>query len=248
MKWLGLGSLLALAPALSTAPSLRLLSLPSLGAAVVVAVILVQFARMTTERLAARAVVVGILLVHGVLALVTWPGTVALLRATGETSVQRVMTRTYDRGRPLQILIATEDPVTAYYTPAILAFHGGATAAPEVWAVLSMAPFDHRLTRTGPSTVELEVVEGRMLDSMFEKLVRTERRAFAVGDEVRTAAFRVRILAADGPYPSRIGVTFDVPLESDRLELIWWHDGALRTLPPLRVGESVLIPRQPPFA
>ncbi|MCF6287111.1 MAG: hypothetical protein L3K26_18285, partial [Candidatus Hydrogenedentes bacterium] len=100
---------------------------------------------------------------------------------------------------------------------------------------LSLAPFDHEVTRTAANRFEVRVIGGEMLGTPFERLLRSEHFAFEPGDTVPLNGYTVEILETGDWGPRRFAVSFDAPLEDPRYLFLAWQDGRLSTItwPPL---------------
>ena len=149
-------------------------------------------------------------------------------------------------GRRRVVILAASDPMVAFY-PALTAALLTPNLA-DTWQVLSAAKLDHRLTRTGPASLRLDMKGGRMMDGAFEGLFRSPRHPFALGDRVDLGGATVTVAAVDRGAPTAIDVHFDVPLDDPTLYLMEWRDGRLARLSPPEVGASVDLPWRPgPF-
>jgi hypothetical protein len=104
---------------------------------------------------------------------------------------------------------------------------------PRAWWPLSIAPFDHRLTRTGERAGELELEGGEFF--------RAEEQPLVVGQQVALDGMTVTVLDANGPRPTRVGFVADVPLEDPSLLFLVWKDGGLRRTPLPPVGQSLVL-------
>ena len=138
------------------------------------------------------------------------------------------------------IALTTGDAPTGLYVP-IQRTLLGAKAPARYW-ILSGALKAHRLVRTAENALELEVIDGRFIDTVFEQIVRTPKRPFFVGDQVQLAGALVEVLAVDGWAPQKIRLTLDRSLEADDVRLLVWRDGALRRLTAPAIGATVELP------
>jgi hypothetical protein len=235
------GALLSLLPGLSTYPSARLLVFPSLGAAAVLALL---FRHLWHRR---RDVVLGLLLlVHGPLAAYQWVSSFDFLGRLGRQTTAAALRTELERDVPnLRVILLTSgDGVAAGFVLPILRASG--VPVPRGWWILSNAQDTHRLTRTGPSTLELETVRGRFLESLGERIMRSPQRTpFTAGDVVELDCGRITVLAVVDGYPKRIRFELDEPFESPDVRLLEWRDGALRRARLPDVGETVELPMSP---
>lgn len=236
-----LGAVLSMLPTLSVTPSARLLLFPSVGAAAVLALLFRHLWRRGR-----RALLVLLLLVHGPIAVFHWVSALRVL-----TRVSRMATEAVDRAELEKdvpnlrvIALTTGDAATFLYMPLMWVL--GGAPVPRDWWSLSNARSAHRLTRTGPSTLELEIVGGHFLEGFFEQVLRSpQKKPFAPGDLVELDGGAITLLAIDDGLPTRIRLELDEPFEGPDVRVIEWRDGAFRRarLPP--VGEAVELPFSP---
>lgn len=245
--WLLLGAALSLLPVMATFPSNRLLLVPSLGALVAVAAVLVRAWRSQARGWRARGMKVGagvLALAHLVLAPLLWPGMSLLLRqmnAQGEP-VYQALEQQLDFARlPGQRVVALPIPIPGFglYLPMVMAARG--MPKPEAWWTLSMSLEPHVLTRTGPTSLELSLTRGRFFTSEFEKVFRGPTYPLPRGSRVELQGLRVTVLEADAEGPSRLGFEFDLPLEDPSFVFLEWKDGGPHRFTPPPVGARVAL-------
>ena len=243
LRWLvpaALGSLLLAAGGF---PGSRLLFFPSIGVAVLLAVLL----HRGTERLASAPPVRGkiglhigralLVVVHLIFAPLLFVGNAAPFAETARKGEEAFRRAEVERGAPRRVVVlAASDPMASFYPAAIAAL-----VAPETlgtWNVLSMARADHRVTRTGPKSLRLDVVGGRMMEGAFEIVFRSPRAAFHPGDRVEISGATVTVIAVDRGAPTAVEASFDVALDDPALYLLTWRDGRLARFSPPPVGGS----------
>jgi len=248
MRWLIPGGLLAMLPVMATFPLDRLLLLPSLAGSAVVAVCLRRCWQAWKEDGPAvwkwMAVPVGG--VHVVMAGLTWLGMSAIFGLALPQMVGAIAAPFLadDLSDERVFIINGSDPMLSIYLPLSILWQG--RPAPRAWIPLTMAPFEHTVTRTAEDRLELDLGEGRMLGSTFEQLVRRpENDPFQIGDVVNLDVMAIEILDMDGVYPTRVGFTFDSALEDEHNRFYAWRDGALAPVAPPAVGEQLIIPWTP---
>lgn len=234
------GSLLSLLPSLATFPASRLLVLPSLGAAGLLALALRQALR---ER--RRVVLSSLIAVHGPIAVLHWVGNTAFVGAAGRLAEAAVARTELDPRAPgLRVLaLSTGDAPSFVYAPIMLVLSG--LPMPRDWWILSHAPLPHQVRRLSATALELETVGGRFADSVSEQLVRTPRRPFRVGETIALDGAQVTVLAVDGALPTRIRLELDEPLDAPDVRIIAWRDGALRRVELPAVGATFDLPKTP---
>jgi hypothetical protein len=241
LRWLGLGSALSLIPVLATFPLNRLLLMPSVGGSAVLAAALWHGWRAAHDRFA-RLGARLLFLTTVVLGLLGWAGAWGVMRIGGDEQIRTAMeTRLSEEALAGEVfLLVAPDPVTAIYLPLVRLWNGRPLAT--TWITLSFAPCAHRLTRTAPDTLELEVLDGRMLETVFEQLLRSPAFPIAEGATVRLSGATLTVVHLDRALPQRIRVQFDAPLEGGAVTVAWFEHGTLAPFPLPAVGQSVELP------
>lgn len=241
VRWLGTGMLLSMVPVLATFPLHRLLLVPSLGAAALLAVLLRH--ALASAAKADRRIAGALLFIHVAMAGFSWPfqiGVVAVAASAVERSYEEA--EIDDAVAPHQrVVVFGFGPATTFYPGMGRALTGH--PLPAAWWVVSLAPRDLELTRTGDRTLELAPIRAAMIEAVFEQLFRSSDRPFAAGETVRLAGLEVTVLAVDDGKPTRVQLAFDAPLEDPSLLFLGWRDGRLRRLPLPAVGRSMRLPR-----
>jgi hypothetical protein len=241
LRWLTLGAALSLVPVLATFPLNRLLLMPSVGGSALIAVVLLKGWRAADDRvLRYGARLLGFVTVVGLLG---WPFAAVILRLGADQQVRTALeTKLSDEALAGRVIIfVAPDPSASLYVPMVRAWHH--KPMPKVWNTLSFAPFAHRLTRTADDTVELEVVDGRMLETVFEQLMRGSMFPVPVGMKVKLDGSEVTVLGLDHGLPNRISLHFDEPPEGGAYTLAQWTDGELAPLVLPAVGQTLELPR-----
>ena len=246
LRWLALGAAGALLPGIAGLPGSRLLLVPSIGGAAVVATLLVHLGAAARERaLPLRAAVQvargWLVAVHLVIAPALLLANFANLHTIGAATERMVREAEVEPGtQPAASLdvavLYAPDLVALLYPPHMLALDPATRY--RSWWTLSVAPRDHLLRRTGERTFTLSVTDGAFFDSEWERLFRARRAALRPGDHVRLAGLDAEMIA-----PDCISFTADRPLDDPSLRLLAWRDGALRRVAVPRVGGVVEIPR-----
>lgn len=243
VAWLGAGALLSLLPVLATFPLNRLLLLPSVGGAAVLAIAIRHGLEARGPRRAAAQLLV---LLNVILPPLAWIGSYALLHyAATAQRTSALQSGLSDEALTRRVVFfAATDPALALY-PAIVRVALG-REGPRAWLPISMAPHDHLLTRTGADVFELEVIGGRMLETVFEQLVRDPAvLPLPVGTRVRLDGVTVTLLALEEGLPKRLEVRFDAPPEGGDYTFPIWRSGRLEPLTLPAVGASVRLPLEP---
>lgn len=245
MAWLGTGAVVASVPALATFPSGRLLTLPSVGACALAAMIIYHGAGMAREAAAGlhRAVAHTFVLLHVLYPPFVWIGTGAVFPIFLALSEDAFRTMEIDNRRaPAQFIVSLSaaDPYTGFY-PQVMRRALGFEPAMG-WQTLSLAPLDHEVIRTAGNRFELRVLGGELLATPFERLVRSAAYPFRAGDRVDLGEYEIEVLEAGEWGPKRIGVTFNGPLENPDYLFLAWKGGRLRNFSWPPVGEPVVLP------
>jgi hypothetical protein len=243
LSWLLAGTALSLLPAVATFPSDRMLLVPGLGLAGILAVVMVEaWCHLPRRR---WFVAVGVLLVCIHLMLAPVYGVLVQLmigeqaRVSLDLAASTVLEDT--RGREVVVIFAP-DYVVGLYLPGIIAFREG--EYPTGWRTLSIAPYDHVLRRPEERTLELEVgAGGVMLRSVFGMLYRSAQRPLRPGDVLDRGLIRAEILAANAAGPTRVAFRFDRDLTDPSLVLLTWRDGELQEALLPDVGQELVIER-----
>ncbi len=240
LKWLSLGAALSVVPVLATFPLNRLLLMPSVGGSAIVAAVVVHGWRSTS-----RAVRVGarVLLVPAVVLSVTWPG-IALIYRLGANVAEREAMETGLSDEALSgrvFVFLAPDPAAALYPGMHRLLRG--KAPPKVWISISFAAYAHRLTRVSERELEVEVLDGRMMESVFEQLLRSTRYPMALGHRVPLKGAMVEIIGLDRGLPNRLRVTFDEVPERSGFTFAQWDVERLVPLVLPAVGQAVVLPK-----
>ncbi|QRK10756.1 hypothetical protein JQX13_12190 [Archangium violaceum] len=246
-RWLFLGSALALLPVASVFPASRLLLVPGFGGAVAVAVVLVSAWRSRARGERSRGVAVGagvLAFTHLVVAPLLWLlMTFGLLQAGKQTeSILQTLEQELDYQRlPGQrvVLFPIPNPAIGLYGPMMMGARG--MPKPLAWRQLSLSSEPHAFTRTGPASFELSLTRGHFFTNEFEIVFRGRSHPLPKGARVALTGMTVTVLDADDEGPTRLGFTFDKPLEDSSFVFLHWKDDALRRFTPPPVGERLLL-------
>ncbi|QSQ25698.1 hypothetical protein JY651_12525 [Pyxidicoccus parkwayensis] len=246
-RWLLAGALLALLPVSSAIQSDRLLTVPGVGGSAVIGLVITHLWRNRSRSRGWRAmtgVAALLVLTHVLLAPLTWYFSVTMMEGIGRHMVQfqQQLEKELDPQQlPNQrvVVLTLPEPDLAIY--ASVNWWAQGLPLPRAWWTLSYASQLHRIHRTGPNTLEVELLEGRFFDSLWERVHRSGRFPLAQGAEVDLHGVKVKVLEVDALGARRLAYTFDVPLEDSSLVFMHWRDGALHRLriPPVE-GQATL--------
>ena len=236
-------------------PGGRVLVIPDLGAAVLLAVLLrhgfartVGSARTWTRRTFAAVLVFQ----HAVAAPLASLAAMRALESTANAADRVAHEAQIDpASRPRAFILASSDPFVFLYPAAVLA--DTEPGRVRCFTSLSGARKDHRVTRTGPRSLTLEPLGGPMLES-FDTLFRDtdhDAHPFQLGDPIHDCGAVVRVQAVTDGKPARIEVTFlgiddlDGGGGTDPVALLVWDGQRLARFIPPQEGESVIVPYMP---
>jgi len=250
LRWLIPGALIATLPSLAAIVNARVLLAPSLGGAAVIAVMIVHAWRMkgtATVAVLKRRLVRGLMwlfiILHLGVSAILWPAQVAGLRLLmGHlNAIMRSIEMDEERIAESQVLVVNApDPYTGVY-PVMLRYFDGLPQA-NSWWLLSMAPFTHRLTRTGDRELELEIVNGQLCTTLIEKLFRSPERPMRPGDRHDLKGLIITVLETGDSGPSRLRLEFEESPESDRYQILVFRNGGYRRIRPPEMGTSLELP------
>ena len=242
LRWLALGGALSLVPVLATFPLNRLLLMPSIGGSALLATVLFHGWKAMDDRLLRYSARL-LFFTTVVIALVSWPSAAFVLNLGADEQV-RAATQTKlpddEMGGRVFVFVAP-DPMASLYVPLIRVWHGKPGA--KQFVTFSFAPWAHRLTRKTPNEFELEVVDGRLLETVFEQLMRSSQFPLPVGTKVRLDGAEVTVLGLNEGLPNKLSIRFDEEPERGSYTLASWEDGMLSRLKVPAVGETLDLPR-----
>jgi hypothetical protein len=244
-RFWGLGMLLAAIPVCATIPSDRLLTAVGLGAfgllALFVRFIFVESSSPATGWRARFSAFVAwsLLVVHLVVAPILLP-----LRAGNPLGPKWIEERLHV---PLALGPTSEDQtVVVVNAPSV--FHAGyfsghlelaGLPVPKRTRILAPAIPSVNVLREDAKTLVVRPESG-YLSMALDRVFRTEKRPFAVGDRVELPGMNVEIteLTSDG-RPAEARFRFDRSLEDPLFVWICWRGQGFERLTPPRIGDSV---------
>jgi len=249
VRWLLIGSVLAALPAAAGFPGDRVVFLPSLAAAAGAGVILgagLPLGRIRELAWPLRPAFVLICLLTFPLAPLRLFATAAFAGPLAEAGLRAAREAELPSRPGVRVVgLALSDPFVGFYLASEIWFAGRPGPLPATVQLLSMAPYNHVVRRTGERTIELEVADGgALLTTQIERLNRAPDHMYRVGDAVPRGPWLIRVEAVKDGDPTRISVTFDTSVDDPSLALIVWRDGRLRPLGPLAIGSEVRVPKE----
>jgi len=238
------GAALSSVPALATFPSGRLMTLPSLGSAALLAYALRYLVKRRPDVRWARAGTAALVAVHAAIPLLAWVTLPPLFRFIDwrvTHAIERAEFPREDLDGYVIVAVNPPDPFAAMYTP-ILRVYDGVMEGKRFY-FLSMAPFAHEVTRVDERTLELRVVDGEMLTTLFERLVRNRAHPIVPGERFRFSDMTVHVLDVGDFGPRRVRFEFRRNLDDPKMWLMVWEEGRFVRYTPPPVGESELLER-----
>lgn len=240
VRWLLAGAFLSLLPVLSTFPSSRLLLAPSIGTAAVIGALIDHVWRTRASPDApprAYRVVVSLMALGAfVVAPLSLAVQIEVLRQYARDFEQNALRADLGRADQISVVLYAPDATMVAYQPAV---HYLAGRTPHPWAVLSMAPCRHVLHRVSDTALELELVDGHMMGTEWEKLFR--RRPLRAGDVIPWGDATVEVLEADAVGPTRLRLSAARSLDDPRVAWLTYTDGRFAPTALPRVGEQLVI-------
>jgi hypothetical protein len=254
VAWLTLGGVLAVIPALGAMPGSRLLIFAGVGGSAFLAFLVCagwrQLVRIGGDRTIngiARRVMLGIwgllTLLHGLISPLVFPFKVWILGQLGRHAYESACTmpeyRDEPRGTHVFELTGVPNWPLGHTRMAMCPSPGG------IWTI-SIAPHPARIARTSMHTLHIEMIEGEMLTSNPESLVRSARFLEQPGDVIRRGPFEVRIDQVGERGPRSIDVIFDRELEDPSYRFLVQKAGhaVVFRVPPVGASVEVEAPAQ----
>lgn len=237
LKWLALGAFLALLPPLATFPSVRLMIAPSLGLIPVVAAMVLGAWRDAGFRRVLGLCWLGLAFMLQPLSLwLGMPGTFKFVSKLTQDAAKAVNAKAGDR----VVIVSTSEFAPVVYGPGVLTELQ--LPLPRSWNVWSMAPLAHRLTRVSERGFDLETVDGRMIDSVFEQNFRqTTTHPLAVGFSRRIDGQVISVTEVRDGAPTAIHIELlDAP---EAFRFVRWDGSIFAPFALPEVGQTVDLPR-----
>lgn len=246
LRWLVPGALIGLVPVLATFPLDRLLLVPGMAASALVAVALRAGWRGLRG---GEARVARLALLPALVHLVSPPLVCAFQRSVFANELE-LMDGLYARAFPDPaalprqhvVMICASDMTIGLYLPA--ASLQQRRPIPASFDVLSAAQVDHRVTRTGERTLEIELVNGGLDRAFLTRLTMDLQHPFAPGDRVKLVGGEIEVLEVGKEGPNKLRFELAASPDSPEMRLEAWRDGALVPVE-LSVGQSLEIPWTP---
>ncbi len=256
LRWLVPGALLSLLPVAIAQPFDRVLIVPMIGLAVLLASLLVSYRRRWRgiaggahpglSRKAAAVVTVGLAVLHFIVptisrtagSYVTSRQWQILGRMAAEIPIEPATAADTD-----VIVFNAPDAIIGSFLPLVRRFAGQPPLAS--WSLLAMTPHDLVATRTDSRTLELQVIDGQLLTSQAEQFHRPDSYKLQPGDVIESAVFEVEILDANALGPTRVGFRFNRALNASSLAFLAWREHGLERVELPEIGSSLRLDQAP---
>lgn len=226
LGWLLAGALASVVVALGGFPGARQLVLPNIAVSALVAVL--SRAAFASVSAAGRIVGAVLIVVHGLFAPVAALVNVHVMSRMAR-QIEAIAAATDVSGpRDRPLFVIASDPMIFVYVHAIYSLDSPPPGS--CWSVLSAAKGTHRIVRTAPDTLELEVEGTTFLRGPFETIYRSQKNPFHAGEVVDQCGARFRVLEMRDDRPARVEVQFDAPLDSPHIRILAWQDARLRRI------------------
>lgn len=253
LRWLAAGSVLSLFPVIGSFPSSRLVLVPLIGFAAVLATFVVERcaglrARMRSQ---ARARAIGGAVLAVVLASyhVVVPGwltrveTLGLYHTSGfiRDAVLGMHVDNARLGRQRVVVLAALEGGTSMYIPMTRRRFGLST--PLACWTLSIVAAPYTLSRDADNAFSIRFTDVfTMLASAPEELLRSPSEPLRVGDVVDVGGMRVTVQQLYRGRPRAIHVEFDTSLDDPSLVFVVPVRDGIKPFALPRVGQSVTVP------
>jgi hypothetical protein len=245
-----LGGVASLVPLAGTLPSSRLLSVPSVGGSLVLAVLIADAARgvLSAERRRRAttwlrvAAGLSLALLHLLIAPLA-----SLVGAIGWRDLHLRSRHTYltapidDRGLEERTLVLVNaiEPMALSAPPFVRAEVGH--PLPKRWRVLSITHRRQELRRVSDDTLELTVVSGGMLEDPVSQVFRALEHPLTRNQRVTLSDMTIEVVEIAEWGPKRVRYRFSRSLDDPSIVVLALERGVLRRVPPLRVGQKLEI-------
>lgn len=251
LRFLLVGALLSFAPVIGAVPGPRLLVIPGVGIAAVVASLLRSASRSLPrgagQPLSSRVPLLGLggllLVIHGLLS----PAQLALNLRSLSKNLARwtqknkalIEQAELDRDKDQDVIVIAASPSSGALE------HKRLSTRNRAWMVLSVLPVEHELRRTGPNSAEV-IIHPPSTKAPSEKGYPT------VGQELRfQGGITLKVLSAvatnfeEKSSPTRLSLVSERSLDDPSIRFLMWRDGALRKVDVPKVGETLSLPLVP---
>ncbi|MEO7328275.1 MAG: hypothetical protein ABI193_06840 [Minicystis sp.] len=251
LRFLLAGALLSFAPVIGAVPGPRLLVIPGVGVAALIAALLraawlslrAPADNASPSRIPLIALGALLLLIHGLLS----PAQLAMNLSSLSKNLQRwtlknqalVAQAEIDKGRDQDVIVIAAGPSSGALE------HKRLSTRTSTWMVLSVLPVEHELLRTGPNTAEV-IIHAPSTRPAGEKGYPTVGQKLSFqGDFTLEVVEAVATNFDEKNSPTRLALRSARSLDDPGIRFLLWRDGALRKVSVPPIGERVSLPLVP---
>lgn len=253
LRWLVTGSALALVPVAATFPSGRLLTVASVGGALVLACAIGRGVPAIAHSLdqplprfspMQQRIAVALALVHLAAAPLLFFGGGLGLGLAGRTLDSAAVGAGMDLAAGKTAIVPAAPDILGVYGSLWRMSRG--LPAPARWRPLSLALHDTEIRVDDTHTLSLRPLGGALLATEAEQLLRSPAEMFEPGDvlPINGMTATVRAVQAQG-YPTEMQFRFDLPLDDPSHVWLQWRGRQLTVLPLPPTGQWMLLKREP---
>ncbi len=249
LSWMVPGAVLSMLPVAATIPTSRLLLVPSVGVCALLAVVLHawwQARKSAVPRRGHAAACWFLVAIHLLLPVAVWPATTVGFTMIGkkvERDALSPQTEAALAGASRYVLLVAPDPMVNVYIPIMRAVKRH-EPMPENWFIVSPTSCPHRVRRTAPNRLEIEIIGGSIGNQLADFLFTNGDHPFRVGHRVEVVGATITVLEASDLGPTKMAVEFDRPLEDPALRFLSAKNGYLERMAIPAVGETMDVPAQ----
>lgn len=254
LRWLGLGSLLALFPLVAGFPSSRSLVAPLVGWCVLLGALVTQswtaFRARRSWGAGLTLVTAGLLGAFHVVAPVihTWTETRKMADASSLIKNVILAADVDDVKLPAQrvILMSSSEPTTGIYFSLVRGLFGH--TMPRAHWTLNPTHFPYALHRPGASTLIVELLQGgTMLQTPFERMFRAQSAVVRRGQRFELDGLAATLLELRDGSPVKVRYDFASPPDDGSWVFLHARPRGLLRFPIPPVGGAVYVPPPVPY-
>lgn len=249
LRFLLVGALLSFAPVIGAVPGPRLLVIPGVGIAALVAALLraawlsLRGQNPSPSRFPLIALGALLFLIHGLLS----PAQLALNLSSLSKNLARwtlknqalIAQAELDKGREQDVIVIAASPSSGALE------HKRLSTRSSAWTVLSVLPVEHELLRTGPNSAEILIHPPSTRPAGENGYPTVGQKVSFQGDVTLEVLDAVATNFDEKNSPTRLALRSARPLDDPGIRFLMWRDGALRKVPVPPVGERISLPLAP---
>ncbi len=245
-NWLMLGTVAAMFPMASVQACSRVVLILSFGSSILLAFILYHWWKKIRKNPKSLAWIggvacIGLLGIHVILSTYYWFSGARLVKQYTDEWNEFHNHTVLNESKPHQKAIFLNGTggdliFTGYYHRKV-----NRLPMPESWWVLSFLEKKNRYLRTAENKLELEIIEGSLLDLPYVYYVRDPKVPFKKGEILRFSGFQVTILEVNKDGPTRMEFAFERSLDDESYCFYKLQEGRLQIVTPPVVGQSLTL-------